>query len=209
MIRVLIADDHAVVRHGIRQILADEPDMRIFGEARDGAEALDQIRKHDWDLVILDINMPGPGALDILKEVREARPKLPVLVFSMHPEEQFALRTLKGGASGYLIKESASEELVRAIRKILKGGKYVSEALAEKIAFDLHPDWERAPHENLSNREFQILCLIAAGKTVSEIARELHLSVKTVSTYRARILEKMHMKTNAALAHYAITNRLV
>lgn len=209
MIRVLIADDHAVVRHGVRQILAEEPDMRLFGEARDGYETLDQIRNHDWDIVILDINMPGPGALDILKEVREARPKLPVLVLSMHPEEQFAVRALKAGASGYLVKESTPEELVRAIRKILKGGRYVSEALAEKIAFDLGPDPDRPLHENLSNREFQILCLIAMGKTVSEIARELHLSVKTVSTYRARILEKMHMKTNAALSHYAITNRLV
>src|SRR5262245_21924057 len=207
--RILITDDHAVVRKGLRQILADEFKKAIFAEAGTAREALDRIRKENWDVVVLDITMPGRSGLEALKEVREARPKLPVLVLSMHPEDQFAVRVLKAGASGYMTKESAPEELVGAIKKIVAGGRYVSTALAEKMASYLAIDTPRPPHERLSDREFVVLRMIASGKTVSQIAAELSLSVKTVSTYRTRILEKMAMASNAELTHYAIKNQLV
>ena len=206
--RVLIVDDHAVVRHGLRQILADQIKNATFGEAKDAGEAIERVCKERWDVVILDITLPGRSGLDVLKDIKRHRPRLPVLVLSMHPEDQFAVRVLRTGASGYMTKESAPEELVGAIKKVLAGGRYVSPALAEKMASYLTIDVEKSPHERLSNREFLILRLIASGKTVSQIAEELSLSVKTVSTYRTRILVKMDMSSNAELTRYAIENQL-
>jgi DNA-binding NarL/FixJ family response regulator len=209
MLRILIADDHPIVRKGLKQILSEESDMGVFGEAQNSQELLELVRKQDWDIVILDITMPGRGGIDVLKELKHERPKLPVLMLSVHPEDQYAVRALKAHASGYMTKDSAPEELVKAIRKILRGGKYISSTLAEKLAFDLETETEKPLHETLSDREHQVLLMIASGKTVSEIAKELSLSVKTIDTYRARILEKMKMKTNAELTHYAIKNKLV
>src|SRR2546421_11364608 len=207
--RILLADDHAVVRHGLKQILADEFKKAAFGEARNAQEALDLVWKEDWDVVVLDITMPGRSGLEVLREIKKSRPKLPVLVLSMHPEDQFAVRVLKAGASGYMTKESAPDELVGAVRKIVAGGRYVSPALAEKMASYLAIDTLKPPHERLSDREFVVLRMIASGKTVSQVADELSLSVKTVSTYRTRILEKMGMMSNAEMTHYAIKNQLV
>lgn len=209
MIKVLIADDHAVVRQGLKQILAETTDMLVVGDATSGAEALEKARSEACDVLILDMTMPGLNGLEILKEVRATRPQLPVLILSMHPEEQFAVRLLKAGASGYLNKESAPDELVKAIRKVVEGGKYVSPALAERLALDISADSDKPRHETLSDREFQVMCMMATGKTVTEIAEELSLSVKTVSTYRARILEKMNLTTNAEVIRYAIQNQLV
>ncbi|HUD46171.1 MAG TPA: response regulator transcription factor [Candidatus Baltobacteraceae bacterium] len=206
--KILLADDHAVVRHGLKQILTDEFKRASFGEARNAAEALDLVWKQDWDVVVLDITMPGRSGLDALREIRKSKPRLPVLVLSMHPENQFAVRVLKAGASGYMTKESAPEQLVDAVKKVLGGGRYVSAALGETLAASLSNS-HRAPQEKLSDREFQVLRLIASGKMATEIAKELSLSVKTISTYRARILEKMGMKNNAELMHYAIQHRLV
>jgi DNA-binding NarL/FixJ family response regulator len=209
MIKFLIADDHAVVRKGIKQILADEFLHATFGEAQNAHEVLEQAQKQTYDIVILDITLPGKSGLDVLKELKLAQPKLPVFVVSMHSEEQYAVRVLKAGASGYMTKESAPKELINAVRKILSGGKYVSPLLAEKLAFDLETKTEKPLHEMLSDREYQVMFMIASGKTVTTIADELHLSVKTISTYRERILEKMKMKSNAELTHYAIKNKLV
>ncbi len=209
MVNVIIADDHPIVRQGLKQILSEEPDFAAFGEAQNSHEVLELIRKQDWDIVVLDITMPGRGGLDVLREIRHERPKLPVLILSIHPEDQYAVRALKAGASGYLTKESAPKDLVQAIRKILRGGKYVSPTLAEKLAFDLESEAEKPLHETLSDREFQVMLMIASGKTMSAIAEEMSLSIKTVSTYRARILEKMGMKTNADLTHYVFRNRLI
>ena len=207
--KILLTDDHAVVRHGLKQILADEFKRATFGEARNAQEALDLVWKENWDVVVLDITMPGRSGLEVLREIKKTRPKLPVLVLSMHPENQFAVRVLKGGASGYMTKESAAEELVGAIKKVLTGGRYVSKSLAEKLASYLASDSQKPPQELLSDREFQVLRLIASGKIVSEIAKELSLSVKTISTYRTRILEKMGLRNNAELMHYAMEHRLV
>ena len=207
--RILIVDDHSVVRRGLKQILVDEFKKAEFGEASNVGEALERVRKEAWDAVVLDITMPGRSGLEALKEIKEAKPKLPVLVLSMHPEDQFAVRVLKSGASGYMTKESAPEELVGAIKKVLAGGRYVSAVLAEKMASYLAIDTPKPPHERLSDREFVVLRMIASGKTVSQIAEELSLSVKTVSTYRTRILEKTGMMSNAELTHYAIKNQLV
>lgn len=209
MIRILIADDHVVVHRGLRQILGDEPDMSVVGEALNAHEVLALVRKRDCDVVVLDISMPGKSGLDILDELKQERPKLPVLVLSMHPEDRYAVRALKVGAAGYLTKESAPEELVKAIRKVAAGGRYISASLAEGLAFALSTNTEQPPHETLSNREYQVLCMIGSGKSVGEIAAELSLSVKTISTYRARILEKMTMKNTAQLIYYALQNRLV
>lgn len=209
MIRVLIADDHAVVRQGLKQILGDTPEMLVAGEAATGQQVLDKVRAESWDVVVLDISMPGHSGLDVIKQLKSERPKLPVLVLSMYSEDQYAMRVLKAGASGYLTKETAADELVKAIRKVVSGGRYVSPLLAEKLAFEIGADTGRLPHETLSDREFQVLRLIAAGKPVKEIAVELSLSVKTVSTYRARLLDKMNLGTNAELMHYAIQNHLV
>ncbi|HSB78969.1 MAG TPA: response regulator transcription factor [Candidatus Methylomirabilis sp.] len=209
MIRILIVDDHTVVRRGLKQILTEETDMSVVGEAHNAQEMLALVRKLPCDVIVADISMPGRSGLDVLKELKQDRPKLPVLVLSMHPEDQYAVRALKLGASGYMTKESAPEELVKAIRKVVSGGRYVSPSLAEKLALDLAVDTDRSPHESLSEREHQVFTMIASGKTVKEIADELALSVKTISTYRTRILEKMAMKNNAELIHYAISNRLV
>ena len=207
--RILIADDHAVVRQGMKQILAGAFKRSVFGEAANSQEALDRVWKEQWDIVVLDLTMPGRSGLEVLKEIKRARPKLPVLILSMHPEDQFAVRLLKAGASGYLTKESAPEELVGAVNKAVAGGRYVSSALAEKLALLIVRDVDSAPHENLSDREFLILRQIASGKTVGSIARDLSLSVKTVSTYRARLLEKMAMSNNSELVQYAFQYQLV
>ncbi len=207
MIKILIADDHPIVRHGLKQVVAEESDMRVLGEAPDAQAVLGLVRREDWDIVVLDVQMPGRSGLDVLQELKRERPKLPVLILSVQPEDQYAVRVLKSGAAGYMTKDTAPEELVKAIRKIVGGGKYISAALAEKLAADLGSPGPL--HETLSNREFQVLCMIASGKTVGQIADELSLSVKTISTNRERILGKMKMKTNAELTHYAIKNRLV
>lgn len=209
MINVLIADDHAVVRSGLKQILAETSDIVVAGEATNGREVLEKLEQQSWDVLVLDITMPGRSGLEILKDVKHLKPGLPVLVLSMHAEEQFATRTLKAGASGYLNKESAPEELVKAIRKVCSGGKYVSATQAERMVGELTGEAGKLPHELLSDREYEILCLIASGKTPTQIAKELSLSVKTVSTYRSRILEKMNLSTNAQLTHYAIKGGLV
>ncbi|HTK80861.1 MAG TPA: response regulator transcription factor [Bacteroidota bacterium] len=209
MKRILIGDDHAVVRRGLKQILTDEFKNLQVGEAADAAEVLKLARSQSWDLLILDINLPGRSGLEVLNELQAGRGKFPVLMLSMHPEDQFAIRALKAGAAGYLTKESASDELLKAVNKILSGGKYVSPTLAEKLAMNLEQDYASATHESLSDREFQVLRLIASGKTVGQIADELSLSVKTISTYRARILEKLNLTTNAELTKYGIQNRLV
>ena len=209
MIKVIIADDHPVVRRGLKQILADELDITVVGEANNTQELLKLLCDQHCDVVVLDITMPGRDGLEALKELRRERPKLPVLILSIHPEDQFGLRVLRAGAAGYMTKETAPDELVKAIRKVFAGGKYLSPTLAEKIAFDLDHDTTKAPHEILSDREYTVMCLLASGKTVGEVSRELSLSVKTVSTHRSHILEKMKMKTNAELTHYAIKNRLV
>jgi len=209
MIKILIADDHAIVRKGLKQIIAETTDMVVADEACDGQEVLGKLRKDSFDMVLLDIAMPGKTGLDILRELKAENPKLPVLVLSMYPEEQYAVRVLKAGASGYLTKESAPDELIAAIRKVSLGKRYVTPSLAEKLAFNLQVDADKPLHENLSDREYQVMCMIASGKTVGEIAEKLSLSAKTISTYRARILEKMKMKNNAEITHYAIQNRLV
>jgi len=209
VIRILVADDHAVVREGLKQILSGMHDMVIAGEASDGYQALDQARKGDYDLVLLDIAMPGMSGLDVLKQLKSEKAELPILMLSIYPEEQYAIRSLKAGASGYLAKESAPEELIAAVRKVCRGGKYVTSSLAEKLATYLYPDRERSLHELLSDREYQVVLMIASGKTVSEIASALSLSVKTISTNRSRALAKLGMKTNAEITHYAIKNGLV
>jgi len=208
-LRVLIADDHPVVRQGLKQMLADEADMRVAGEAANTTELLECARKEPWDIVLLDITMPGRSGLEALKELRRDHPKLPVLVLSVHPEDQFGLRVLKSGAAGYLTKDSAPEELVKAIRKVCGGGKYISPSLAERLASHVAADFDRPLHELLSDREDQVMRLIVSGKTVSEIARELSLSVKTISTHRTRLLQKLHLKTNAELTRYAIQHGLL
>ena len=209
MLKVLIADDHPVVRQGLRQIITEAPDMVVAGEAADGREALGKAKTGDYDVLLLDISMPYQSGVDVVSRLRKERPALPVLMLSVHPEEQYAVRALRAGASGYLTKESAPEELVAAIRKVSTGGKYVSASLAEHLASLVQGDGEPLPHETLSNREYQVMCLIAAGMTVSEAARELSLSAKTISTYRARILEKLSLRTNADLIRYATANQLV
>lgn len=208
MIRVLIADDHTIIRKGLTQILLEEFPDAIIKEVADGAELLKQARAGKWDIIISDLSMPGKTGLESLKQIREENPKQSVLILSMHPEDQYAIRVLRAGAAGYLNKEGAPEELIKAVRQILSGRRYISPAVAEKLAEDLNQDSTKALHESLSDREFHVLKLISSGKTVSEIADILALSVATVSTYRARILLKMNMKTNAELTHYAIENKL-
>jgi DNA-binding NarL/FixJ family response regulator len=209
MIRILVADDHAIVRRGLRQIVADESDMQVVGEAQTTQEILDLARQEEWDVTVLNISMPGRGGFEALKALKQTHSKRPVLVLSMYPEDQFAVRAFRAGAAGYMTKESAPEDLVQAIRKVVRGGKYVSPSLAEKLAAELGEDAERPPHEALSEREYHVLCLLASGKTVTQIAAEMSLSVKTISTYRVRLLEKMRMKTNAEVTRYAIEHRLI
>jgi two-component system invasion response regulator UvrY len=209
MTRVLIADDHAIFREGLRQILEDAADLQVIDEASRGQEVLDKIEKNDYDLILLDIAMPGLSGLETLKLIKGRKPKMKVLILSMYPEEQYAVRAIKAGASGYITKAGASEELLGAIRKVLSGGKYITPSITDKLLSDLGPEPGHPLHELLSDREYQVLCLIASGKTVSEIAEQLTLSVKTVSTHRVHILEKMKMKTNAELTNYAIKHNLV
>ena len=209
MIRVLIADDHAIVREGLKQIVAQTSDINVVAEATNAMEVVQKLKSIKADLLLLDISMPGRSGLDVLVEVRRDYPELPVLILSLHTEDQYAVRTLKAGAAGYLTKESAPEQLIAAIRKASSGGKYISSHLAERLALNLVRDKGAAPHELLSNREFQVFRMIALGKTVTEIADELSLSVKTISTNRTRILEKMDMKTNAEITQYALQQNLV
>lgn len=209
MLKVLIVDDHAMIRVGLKQVLLKVFGGAVIGEAENAQEALIQVRAKQWDLVIMDITMPGRSGLDALQDVKLARPKLPVLIMSMHGEDQFALRVLKAGAAGFISKHSPPEELVKAIQKILAGGRYVSPSVAEKMVLNLGRETGKPPHESLSEREFQVMCMFAMGKTNKQISEELSLSVKTISTYRARILEKMNMQSNAELTRYAIKNELV
>lgn len=209
MKRIIIADDHEIVRAGLKQIIADDPDLLVEGEASDGQELLEKLRKKKFDLVLLDMKMPGRSGLEILKQLKIEHPSLPVLVLSMHSEEQYAVRTIKAGASGYITKETAPDKLLEAIRRVCGGGKYISQSLAEKLADSISDSKSKPPHEYLTDREFQVMSMIASGKTISDIARELFLSVKTISTYRQRILEKMSMKNNAELTHYVISNNLL
>jgi two-component system invasion response regulator UvrY len=209
MIKILIADDHAIVREGLKQIVAETSDMVVADEASNGHEVLHKALNHDYDVIVLDITMPGIQGLDVLKRIKEQRPRLPVLVLSMHPEEQYALRVIKAGAAGYLTKESASDELIQAIRKVSLGKKYITSSLAERLAADLERDAENAPHESLSDREYQVMCMIAEGKTRKEISNELYLSKKTITTYRSHVMEKMGMNTNAELIRYALENHLI
>ena len=206
--RILIADDHAVVRRGLKQILADEFPKAVFGEAANGSEVLELIGKGKWTLLLMDVTMPGRNGPEILKEVKRLRPRLPVLVLSVHSEDQFAVRMLKAGAAGYLTKETAPEELANAVRKVFAGSRYVSASLAEKLVAGLTTEAENSPHQALSDREFHVMRLIGSGMTVKQIAAELSLSVKTVSTYRVRILQKMGMKNSAELTRYVVENRL-
>jgi two-component system, NarL family, invasion response regulator UvrY len=206
MLKILTIDDHEVVRRGLKDMFTRE--SATFGEARSGAEALDLVRKQPWDIAVLDISLGGRSGLEVLSELKQLRPRMPVLILSMHAEEQYAVRAFRAGASGYINKASSGEELRKAILKIIKGGQYVGPALAEKIVVQLSQPG-KVPHESLSNREFEVLRSIASGQTVKEIAAKLSLSDKTISTYRRRILDKMDMRTNAELTHYAIRNRLV
>jgi two-component system invasion response regulator UvrY len=209
MIRILIVDDHAILLRGLKEILEREFRDVSIGGAGTAEQALTQLDAENWDLVILDITMPGRSGADVLRNLKALRPKLPVLVLSMHPEDQYGKRVLKAGASGYMNKESAPEELIKAVRKLLSGGRYVSPTLAETLAVDLGRDDGTPAHERLSDREFEVLRKMASGKTVGQIAQELHLSVPTVSTYRARILEKMGMSNTAELIRYALSHHLV
>ena len=209
MIQILIVDDHAILRRGLKEILEREFRDVSIGGAGTAEQALTQLDSEKWDLVILDITMPGRSGVDVLRHLKALRPRLPVLVLSMHPEDQYGKRVLKAGASGYMNKESAPEELIKAVRKLLSGGRYVSPTLAETLAVDLGRDDGTPAHERLSDREFEVLRKMASGKTVGQIAQELHLSVPTVSTYRARILEKMGMSNTAELIRYALSHHLV
>ena len=209
MKRILIIDDHAVVRDGVKKIFDEQHGAVVFGEASSRVEALQLAREQDWDLAVLDLSLGNQSGLEVLKELKELRPRLPVLILSMHSEEQYARRAFKAGASGYITKDSPRAELVRAVNQVGTGGRYITSTLAERLVFDLGRDSARPPHESLSDREFQVMRLIASGKTVTEIAELLSLSDKTISTYRARLLEKMGMRTNAELTRYAIQNKLV
>lgn len=209
VLRILVVDDHALVRQGIIRILASELPGAILVEAGSGQEAIEATWKQDWDLVLLDISLPGRSGIDVLKEIKSARPKIPILVVSMHSEGQFAIRALKAGAAGYLTKDSPHETLIYAVRRLLSGGKYISPTLAEKLAVQLDADTSKLPHEVLSDREFEVLRMLGSGKTVGEIAQQLFLSVKTISTYRARILTKMGLTNNSEIVQYCIRNTLV
>lgn len=207
--KVLIADDHPVVRHGLKQILATDTDMTVVGEAKNGNEAMELARKLDWDVAVLDYSMPGRSGLELLSEIKREFPQRPVLVLSMHPEELHARRVLKAGGAGYMNKESAGEELAAAIRKVVTGGKYVSAALAERLAVELAPEAQKPPHETLSDREYRVMWMLASGKPINRIAKEMFLSPSTVSTYRVRILRKLGLGSNAELVQYAVKHQLI
>lgn len=208
MIRVFIVDDHEIIRQGLKMILKEAPDLTVVGEAADGNEALKKLRTAECDVLVLDMNMPGKSGIELLTEIKALRPKLHILVLTIHPEDKFALKTLKAGASGYLCKDTALEELEVAIRKIYNKGRYISNTLAEQLAFEVVPD-NRALHEQLSRRENEILVKIARGMKVKDIAAELSLSISTVFTYRLRIFEKLNVKSNVELTHYAIKHKLI
>lgn len=208
-IKVLVVDDHAIVREGWKQIFGDTSDIVVAGEAGDYAEALRRITKGNWDVIVIDISMPGRSGLDLLEDIKSRRPKLPILVLSIHSEEQYGLRVLRAGASGFMNKATAPDELVNAVRKVHSGGKYVSPSLAERLACFLEVNAVKPPHETLSDREYQVMCMLASGKMAKEIAEELSLSAKTISTFRARILQKMGMTKNTELIRYALKHGLI
>jgi two-component system, NarL family, invasion response regulator UvrY len=208
MTRVLLVDDHAVVRQGLKQVLAEALPDATFGDAGNADEALRMVRTANWDIVVLDMSLPGKSGIELLKELRAAHPRLPVLVLSMHPEEQFAIRALKAGAAGYVTKRTAARDVVAAVRKVLSGGRYVSASLAERLAAQTQAGSVEAPHETLSDREYQVFRLLAMGKTVKQIGKELDLSPQTVSTHRTHILEKMGLESNAELIQYAMHNQI-
>lgn len=208
-LRIMLVDDHPVVRRGVRDILAEAFDNAVIHEVSSGAQALLLVRTHLWHVIILDLSLPDGSGLDVLKKIRQLRPRLPVLILSVHTADQFARRAVAAGASGYLTKSTADTELVTAVVRLIRGGRYFPQEVLERVAYGLHPDRDERPHERLSDREYQVLRMIGGGKTVSEIAKELALSPKTVSTYRTRMLEKMDMRTNAELTHYAVRNGLV
>jgi len=209
VIKILVADDHAIFREGLKRILGDTKDMVVAGEAATHREVIAKLWKSDYDLVLLDISFPGRSGLDVLKQLRAIKPQLPVLILSMHPEEQYAVRALRAGASGYLTKAAAADELIKAIRKIARGRKYITSTLAEKLAFEIENHSDKPLHKTLSDREYQVMCMIASGKRIKDIASELSLSVKTIDTYRSRTLKKMNLQNTAQLTHYAIKNGLV
>jgi two-component system invasion response regulator UvrY len=208
-VKVLIADDHPVVRQGLKLMLKSDPEVDVVGEARDGDEAFDLAHKVDWDVAVFDYSMPGRGGVELLSDVKHDYPDKPVLILSIYPEDPHGLRALKAGAAGYISKETAGEELTAAVKKAASGGRYVSPALAEKLASRLTPEQERPPHERLSDREYRVMWLLATGKTLHEIAEEMRLSPSTVSTYRGRILKKLNLHTNVDLVHYAMKHRLI
>jgi len=208
-VKVLIADDHPVVRHGLKQILATDSDMTVVGEAKNGNEAMELARKLDWDVAVLNYSMPGRSGMELLSEIKREFPQRPVLVLSMHPEELHARRVLKAGGAGYMNKESAGEELAAAIRKVVTGGKYVSASLAERLAVELAPEAQKPPHETLSDREYRVMWMLASGKPINRIAKEMFLSPSTVSTYRVRILRKLGLGSNAELVQYAVKHQLI
>ncbi len=206
--KILIADDHALIRRGLKQIIEEDLGA-VTGEAEDCQQVLERVRKEPWDVVVLDLTMPGGDGLEVLKQIKVIRPQLPVLILSMHTEEQFGTAVLKVGAAGFLNKRTAPEELVKAITQVTRGGKYITPTLAEKLAFEVEKDTDKPPHKTLSNREYQVFLMLAAGKTVNEISQELSLSEKTIRQFRSRLLSKMKMKNNVELAHYAIQHGLV
>ena len=209
MIRIVVADDHTIVREGLKQLLTAAGDLEVVAEAQNGFEVIERVRGLEFDLLLLDMSMPGKSGIELIKQVHNEKPKLRMLVLSMHEEHQYAVRAIRAGAAGYLTKEGASSQLVQAIRKVAGGGAYISSAVAEQLALGAMPDAKGPPHASLSDREFQIFRMIAEGKSVSDIAERLNLSVKTVSTHKANILQKMNMSTQAELIKYALTNRLV
>jgi DNA-binding NarL/FixJ family response regulator len=209
MIKIFIVDDHEIIREGLKKILREESDLVVVGEAQNGEEVLQKIKDIECDIMLLDMNMPGRSGLELLGDIKALKPQIHILVLSIHPEDKFALRTLKSGASGYLCKDTALEELVVAIRKVHTKGRYLSTTLAEQLAFDFMPEKDQLPHEQLSGREQEIMVLLATGKKVKDIAADLQLSISTVFTYRVRIFEKLKIKSNVELTHYAIANKLV
>jgi len=209
MIRIVIADDHEIVRAGLKQIISDDEDMEVLGESNNGENLIELVKKNDYDVVLLDLKMQGISGIDVIKHIKIIKPDLPIIVLSMHAEDQYAVRTIKAGASGYLTKETAAENLISAVRRVVSGGKYISPTLAETLADSIAGGGTERPHEKLTDREFQVMTMIASGKTVSEVGALLFLSVKTISTYRQRILEKMNMKNNSELTHYTIKNNLL